>query len=95
MNPDADAVFVPARMMKSLKSTYKVEDGSRYVNYPYVKSGFSGNIRVFSKSAFGMLLTHPDDCEADLDTINCETCDDDGKCGPMGNTLLASECPES
>ena len=38
-------------------------------NRPYVKPGFSGNLKVFSKSAFGKLFYHPDDCEADVNTI--------------------------
>ena len=43
------------------------------MNRPYVKSGFSGNLKAFSKSAFGGPFTHLDDCEADLETIIWKT----------------------
>jgi len=88
---DPDAVFVPARLRKSLENTYEAEGGSYYVNCPYVKYGFFGSLEVFSKSAFGTLLTNIDDCKADAD-INWKVGVDNGKYGPMGEDLFAQSC---
>jgi len=89
---DPDAVFVPARLKKSLEDTYEPQGGSYYVNCPHVDYGFFGNLELFSKTAFTTLLDHIDDCKADVDTINWKVGIKNGKYGPMGEDLFAQTC---
>jgi hypothetical protein len=89
---DPDAVFVPARLKKSLVNTYEAEGGSYYVNCPYVEYGFFGNLELFTKTAFATLLANIDDCKADVDTINWKVGVHSGKYGPMGEDLFAQTC---
>merc|ERR1712117_948612 len=89
---DPDAVFVPARLRKSLETTYEPEGGSYYVNCPYVDFGFFGNLEVFSKAAFSTLLSNIDDCKADTAEINWKVGVKNGKFGPMGEDLFAQTC---
>jgi hypothetical protein len=89
---DPDAVFVPARLRKSLENTYEAVSGSYYVNCPYVQYGFFGNLEVFSKIAFTTLLENIDDCKTDTETINWKVGINNGKYGPMGEDLFAQTC---
>lgn len=89
---DPDAVFVPARLQKSLESTFEPMSGSYYVNCPFVEYGFFGNLEVFSKTAFSTLLDNIDDCKADTSTINWKVGIKNGKYGPMGEDLFAQTC---
>merc|ERR1712241_511580 len=70
------------------------EGGSYYVNCPYVKYGFFGNLEVFSKTAFSTLLTNLDSCKADPE-INWKVGVDNGKWGPMGEDLFAQTCMDN
>merc|ERR1712129_636150 len=89
---DPDAVFVPARLKKSLEDTYEPQGGSYYVNCPHVDYGFFGNLELFSKTAFTTLLDQIDNCKADVDTINWKVGVENGKFGPSGEDAFAQTC---
>jgi len=89
---DADAVFVPSRLVNKLSYQLEVADGIYMVNCQYVDYGFFGNLEVFSKKAFSTFSAHIDDCKDDTNQINWKVGIKNGKYGPMGEDLFAQTC---
>jgi len=88
---DADAVFVPSRLVRWLQGQRVPETGIYLENCKFVKYGYFGNLEVFSKAAFNTLLANMDACKADPQ-INWKVGVEGGKYGPMGEDLFAQAC---
>merc|ERR1712045_120922 len=88
---DADAVFVPSRLVRWLQGQRVPETGIYPENCKFVKYGYFGNLEVFSKAAFNTLLASMDACKADPQ-INWKVGVEGGKYGPMGDDLFAQAC---
>ena len=61
------------------------------VNCEKVKYGFFGNLKVFDKTAFSILLANVDKC-SNGPVSNWKLGIDNGKYGPMGKDLFAEIC---
>jgi len=86
---DADAVFLPQRLLDTLKG-YKVPAEGVYVeNCKKVLFGFFGNIEVVSATAFNTFLSNIDDCKK---TLDWKGQDPDWKYGPWGEDLFMQKC---
>jgi hypothetical protein len=86
---DADAVFFPNKLVEHLRGMPVPAEGVYLENCPFVEYGYFGNLEVFSKNAFGTLLTQMEDCYAGL---NWKVGIKNGKYGPMGEDLFAQTC---
>jgi len=84
---DADAVFLPARLLDTLKTQPVTDKGIYLENCKKVMYGFFGNLEVFSVVAFQTLLDNVDDCKNTLDYKG-----NNWKFGPWGEDLLAQKC---
>merc|ERR1712038_1298360 len=60
---DADAVFLPARLLETLRNQPVTDKGIYLENCKKVMYGFFGNLEVFSAVAFQTLLDNMDDCK--------------------------------
>jgi len=86
---DADAVFIPVRLLETLKG-YKVPGGGVYVeNCKKVMYGFFGNLEVVSHDAFDAFLFNLEHCKATLDWKGLEP---SWKYGPWGEDLFMQKC---
>merc|ERR1711870_213748 len=86
---DADAVFLPIRLLKTLTG-YKVPDGGVYVeNCKKVSFGFFGNLEVVSKEAWTSFASNLESCKGSLDWKGE---DPDWKFGPWGEDLFMQRC---
>jgi len=88
---DADAVFIPPRLVQRLLNQPVPDEGLYFENCKYVDYGFFGSLEVFSNAAWSGLLANVDDCYNDP-TINWKVGIKDGKYGPMGEDLFAQVC---
>jgi len=86
---DADAVFVPSRLVSYLSSKLVPATGIYLENCKNVKYGWFGSLEIFSAVAFETLLGSMASCK---DTIDWQTGVDGGKYGPMGEDLFAQVC---
>merc|ERR1711879_985461 len=86
---DADAVFFANKLVEALRGMAVPAEGVYLENCPFVEYGYFGNLEVFSKNAFGTLLTQMEDCYAGL---NWKVGIMNGKYGPMGEDLFAQTC---
>jgi len=86
---DADAVFLPQRLLDTLKG-YKVPAEGVYVeNCKKVLFGFFGNLEVVSATGFNTFLSNLEDCKK---TIDWKGQDPDWKYGPYGEDLFMQKC---
>jgi len=86
---DADAVFIPARLVTMLSKQNVPNEGLYYENCKYVDYGYFGNLEVFSKEAWRTLMAKAEDCYTSIDwKLGVEN----GKWGPMGEDLFAQMC---
>jgi len=88
---DADAVFIPSRLVKKLSQQFVPEAGLYYTNCKYVDYGFFGNLEVFSHDAWSTFLVNLDSCYNDP-KINWKVGIKNGMYGPMGEDLFAQSC---
>jgi len=88
---DADAVFVPTRLVRWLQGQRVPSNGVYLENCKYVQYGYFGNLEVFSKAAFNTLLANMDSCKSDPQ-VNWKVGVQGGKYGPMGEDLFAQTC---
>jgi hypothetical protein len=88
---DADAVFVPPRLVNRIRLAPVGPGGAFMVNCEKVKYGFFGNLEVFDKMAFSVLAANIDSCSTGS-VSNWKTGIDHGKYGPMGEDLFAELC---
>jgi hypothetical protein len=86
---DPDAVFFPWRLTTLLQDQSVPPEGIYMENCKFVDYGYFGNLEVFSKTAFGTLLSNLDVC---YDTLEWQKGIDGGKYGPMGEDLFAQRC---
>jgi len=86
---DADAVFVPNRLVSFLSSQLVPATGIYLENCKKVKYGWFGSLEIFSAMAFETLLGSMASCK---DTLDWKTGIDGGKYGPMGEDLFAQVC---
>jgi hypothetical protein len=91
---DADAVFLPPRLVDYLKATTATEHGVYFENCKNVDSGFFGNLEVMSNQAVSVYLSNIEDCWTTLCWKAGERggCADDWKYGPWGEDLFAQRC---
>jgi len=86
---DADAVFLPLRLVHTVAS-FKVPAGGCYIeNCAKVMYGFFGNLEVVSSDGFASFLSNLETCKADLDWKGE---DPDWKYGPWGEDLFMQKC---
>merc|ERR1711920_571618 len=86
---DADAVFLPERLLTRLQG-YHVPAGGAYLeNCKKVMYGFFGNLEVVSIDAFQTFLSNLETCKASLDWKGQ---DPDWKFGPIGEDLFMRMC---
>merc|ERR1712099_214898 len=86
---DADAVFIPGRLLETLKG-YKVPGGGVYVeNCKKVMYGFFGNLEVVSHDAFDAFLFNLEHCKATLDWKGLKP---SWKDGAWGEDLFMQKC---
>jgi len=86
---DATAVFFANKLVEVLRGMPVPAEGVYMENCPFVEYGYFGNLEVFSKNAFGTLLTQMEDCYHGMDW---KTGIKKGKYGPMGEDLFAQKC---
>jgi hypothetical protein len=91
---DADAVFIPARLVTKIATQHVPTAGLYYENCKYVAYGYFGNLEVFSHDAWSTLIANVDACYNDKD-IDWKTGIKDGKYGPMGEDLFAQRCMDT
>jgi hypothetical protein len=87
---DADAVFVPSRLVSWLSDKYVPPSGVYLENCQYVKYGWFGSLEIFSKVAFETLLGNMASCKDS--TVDWKLGVEGGKYGPMGEDLFAQAC---
>merc|ERR1712048_1226015 len=86
---DIDAVFLPQRLLDTLKG-YKVPSGGVYIeNCKKVMYGFFGHLEVVSSEAFSTFLSSLESCKSSLDWKGQ---DPDWKFGPWGEDLFMQKC---
>lgn len=86
---DADAVFVPSRLVPFLSDQWVPTKGIYLENCKAVKYGWFGNLEIMSRAAFDTLAQNVDWCKENLDwKVGVEG----GKYGPMGEDLFAQSC---
>merc|ERR1712050_443866 len=88
---DADAVFFPAKLVKRVYLMPVPPTGAFLQNCEGVKYGFFGNLEVFSKTAFSILLANIDTCDK-VTVKDWKVGIEKGKYGPMGEDLFAEMC---
>merc|ERR1719411_1684042 len=86
---DADAVFLPIRLLNTLHG-YKVPEGGAYIeNCHKVAWGFFGNLEVVSQDGFSTFLSNLENCKSSLDWKGE---DPKWKYGPWGEDLFMQKC---
>jgi len=86
---DADAVFIPVRLIHTLQG-FKVPEGGVYIeNCKKVKFGFFGNLEVVSQEGFNSFLTKLEFCKS---TLDWKGEDPNWKYGPWGEDLFLQKC---
>jgi len=90
---DADAVFFPAKLKARIHLMPVPAGGAFLQNCEKVDYGFFGNLEVFSKTAFSILVANIDVCKHKT-VANWKVGIKNGKYGPMGEDLFAQICME-
>ena len=86
---DADAVFLPERLVNMLQG-YKVPEGGLYMeNCEKVMFGFFGHLEVVSHDGFDTFLSNLETCKATLDWKGLSP---KWKFGPWGEDLFMQKC---
>jgi len=85
---DADAVFVPRRLVNLLSNQLVSYSGVYMENCKEVDYGYFGSLEVMSHKAFEILLNSIDWCENNIDWAK----EDATKWGPIGEDLFAQKC---
>jgi len=85
---DADAVFLPQRLVDHLSDMGVTEHGVYLENCPKVDSGFFGNLEVLSNKAVAILTTHIETCYNTLYWKGGHG----WKYGPWGEDLFIQRC---
>jgi hypothetical protein len=86
---DADAVFLPGRLLNTVNG-FKVPEGGVYIeNCHKVKWGFFGNLEVVSQDGFSRFLANLETCKSSLDWKGE---DPNWKAGPWGEDLFMQKC---
>jgi len=85
---DADAVFLPERLVLQLQDQPVSWTGVYFENCMDVLYGYFGNLEVFSKQAFLTLVENVDYCKSQIHWAS-ETAT---KWGPIGEDLFAQKC---
>jgi len=88
---DADAVFFPEKLIARISLLPISPTGGFLANCEGVEYGFFGNLEVFSKTAFSILLANVDTCKTKT-VKNWKVGIHKGKYGPMGEDLFAEMC---
>jgi len=88
---DPDAVFLPTRLARKLSTQPAGSTGIYLENCKKVDYGYFGNLEVFSRQAFQVLLDNMDACKKDAN-IPWKVGIEGGKYGPMGEDLFAQAC---
>merc|ERR1712050_347026 len=86
---DADAVFLPQRLLTGLQSFHVPEGGVYIENCKKVIYGFFGNLEVVSGDGFATFLDNLESCKA---TLDWKGLDPDWKFGPYGEDLFMQNC---
>jgi len=84
---DADAVFLPARLLDRLREQPVTDKGIYLENCKKVMYGFFGNLEVVSIAGWRTFLENLDDCKNTLDYKG-----NNWKFGPWGEDLFAQKC---
>jgi hypothetical protein len=86
---DADAVFLPGRLLSVLEG-YEVPGGGLYIeNCEKVMYGFFGNLEVVSHDGFDAFLNNLEHCKSTLDWKGLSP---KWKFGPWGEDLFMQKC---
>merc|ERR1711983_562777 len=85
---DADAVFVPDRLRRTISEQLVSWSGVYIENCAEVNQGFFGNVEVISRDAFQALIDNLDSCGKDIDWASPKAT----PWGPIGEDLLAQMC---
>merc|ERR1711982_21385 len=86
---DGDAVFLPQRLLDTLKG-YKAPAGGVYIeNCKKVMFGFFGHLEVVSTDGFNTFLSSLETCKS---TLDWKGLDPDWKYGPYGEDLFMQKC---
>jgi len=85
---DADAVFVPERLRKTIAEQLVSWSGVYIENCAEVNQGFFGNVEVISRDAFDALIHNLDFCAKDIDWASPKAT----PWGPIGEDLFAQMC---
>jgi hypothetical protein len=88
---DADAVFFPSKLVDRIHLLPVPPQGAFLQNCEGVDYGFFGNLEVFSKTAFSILIANIDTCKHKT-VANWKVGIKNGKYGPMGEDLFAELC---
>lgn len=88
---DPDAVFFPQKLIQRIHLLPVPPAGAFLQNCQKVDYGFFGNLEVFSKAAFSILVSSVDKCKTS-DVSNWKIGVKGGKYGPMGEDLFAELC---
>jgi len=88
---DPDAVFFPAKLLERIHLLPVPPSGGFLQNCEGVNYGFFGNLEVFSKTAFSILVANVDKCKTDT-VSDWKVGVQNGKYGPMGEDLFAEMC---
>merc|ERR1711976_843353 len=89
---DADAVFLPERLVNMLQG-YKVPEGGLYMeNCEKVMFGFFGHLEVVSHDGFDTFLSNLETCKATLDWKGLSP---EWKFGPYGEDLFMQKCMDT
>jgi len=86
---DADAVFLPQRLLDTLKGYKEPAEGIYVENCRKVQYGFFGNLEIVSATGFNTFLTNLEDCKK---TLDWKGVDPDWKYGPYGEDLFMQKC---
>ena len=88
---DADAVFKPEKLISRIHLMPIPQKGGFLVNCEKVKYGFFGNLEIFDKTAFSVLVANIDSCSKTT-VNNWKVGIDKGKHGAMEEDLFAEMC---
>ena len=88
---DADAVFKPEKLISRIHLMPIPQKDGFLVNCEKVKYGFFGNLEIFDKTAFSVLVANIDSCSKTT-VNNWKVGIDKGKYGPMEEDLFAEMC---
>jgi len=89
---DADAVFLPQRLVNWLRPKKTTPHGIYFENCKNVQYGFFGNIEVFSQKAAAVYTANLEDCHQELGECAMSGRGCDWTWGPWGEDVFAQKC---